>query len=119
MEGHGGSEAQAVTLAIVVRCWRAAATLPTSGRVLSRCLACKPNPSLLPATSSCSGHWVLAFPDADRAASAAQHAEEWAHKMRAVYCQLLQPLLAPGSEAGVGGTGAAAGPSPGVAAPEA
>lgn len=41
----------------------------------------------------CSGHWVLAFPDADRAASAAQHCQEWAHKMRAVYCQLLHPLL--------------------------
>ena len=41
----------------------------------------------------CSGHWVLSFPDGDRAASAAQHVDEWAHKMRAVYCQLLSPLL--------------------------
>jgi protein CLEC16A len=40
-----------------------------------------------------SGHWVLSFPDGDCAASAAQHVEEWAHKMRAVYCQLLSPLL--------------------------
>ncbi|KAL4427887.1 hypothetical protein ABPG75_001976 [Micractinium tetrahymenae] len=49
-----------------------------------------------------SGHWVLAFPDADRAASAAQHCEEWAHKMRAVYCQLLHPLLHDGGEGGSG-----------------
>lgn len=40
-----------------------------------------------------SGHWVLSFPDADRAASAAHLAEEQAHQMRAVYCQLLAPLL--------------------------
>jgi hypothetical protein len=53
---------------------------------------------LRPATKTlpsqpCSGHWVLSFPDGDRAASAKQHVEEWAHKMRAVYCQLLHPLL--------------------------
>lgn len=50
----------------------------------------------------CSGHWVLSFPDGDRAASAQQHVEEWAHKMRAVYCQLLHPLLSTG-EGGSGG----------------
>ena len=63
-----------------------------------------------------SGHWVLSFPDADRAASAQQLVEEWAHKMRAAYCQLLQPLLhSDTSEAyggGGGGVEAAAGPPP-------
>jgi len=47
---------------------------------------------------------VLAFPDGDRAASAQQHVEEWAHRMRAVYCQLLHPLLH-SSESEVGGEG--------------
>lgn len=50
---------------------------------------------------------MLAFPDADRAASAAQHCQEWAHRMRAVYCQLLHPLLhdAGGQEGGPGSAG--------------
>lgn len=47
---------------------------------------------------------MLSFPDADRAASAAQHVEEWAHKMRAVYCQLLSPLLHGGEEPPGGGS---------------
>ena len=42
-----------------------------------------------------SGHWTLAFPDADRAASAASHVEVWLHRMRVVYCQLLAPLEGP------------------------
>ncbi|KAL4858371.1 hypothetical protein ACK3TF_001357 [Chlorella vulgaris] len=58
-----------------------------------------------------SGHWVLSFPDGDRAASAQQHVEEWAHRMRAVYCQLLHPLLSigagDGSDAGSAGVGSA------------
>lgn len=58
-----------------------------------------------------SGHWVLSFPDADRAASAAQHVEEWAHKMRAVYCQLLHPLLEAGGGGGEGEGDAAGAPS--------
>ena len=65
-----------------------------------------PTPSS-PAAMCCSGHWVLAFADADRAASAAQLVEEAEHKMRAVYCQLLNPLLHPsGSGGGEGGKGA-------------
>ena len=47
---------------------------------------------------------MLSFPDADRAASAAQHVEEWAHKMRAVYCQLLSPLLHAGEGTAGGGS---------------
>eukprot|EP00191_Tetraselmis_sp_GSL018_P010529 CAMPEP_0177609508 /NCGR_PEP_ID=MMETSP0419_2-20121207/19136_1 /TAXON_ID=582737 /ORGANISM="Tetraselmis sp., Strain GSL018" /LENGTH=882 /DNA_ID=CAMNT_0019104457 /DNA_START=372 /DNA_END=3016 /DNA_ORIENTATION=+ len=39
------------------------------------------------------GHWVLAFPDADAAASAKAAVEERAAQFRAVYCQLLAPLL--------------------------
>jgi hypothetical protein len=58
---------------------------------------------------------VLSFPDADRAASAQQLVEEWAHKMRAAYCQLLQPLLHSNNSEECGGDGgveAAAGPPP-------
>lgn len=64
---------------------------------------------LLPLLHLCSGHWVLSFPDADRAASAQQHVEEWAHRMRAVYCQLLHPLL---SGSGAAPADAPAPPSP-------
>ncbi|GFR43644.1 hypothetical protein Agub_g4746, partial [Astrephomene gubernaculifera] len=39
------------------------------------------------------GHWVLAFPDAERAASAKQLVEQSAHRLRALYCELLSPVL--------------------------
>ncbi len=67
-------------------------------------------PRTLPCSLPRSGHWVLAFPDADRAASAAQHSLEWAHKMRAVYCQLLHPLLhdAGGEEGSAAGSACSA-----------
>lgn len=78
------------------------------------------HPLSLPTLSACSGHWVLSFPDADRAASAQQHVEEWAHKMRALYCELLHLLLQdsdmPGEGAattGGGGSGNGCPPSPG------
>ncbi|KAG2483345.1 hypothetical protein HYH03_017793 [Edaphochlamys debaryana] len=39
------------------------------------------------------GHWVLAFPDAERAANARQLVEQSSAKLRALYCELLSPLL--------------------------
>jgi hypothetical protein len=77
-------------------------------RLLNACQACPRAGQLTapPAILPCSGHWVLAFPDAERAASAQQRVEECVHRMRAIYCQLLHPLLAaPGEDA----TGAAGG----------
>ncbi len=61
---------------------------------------------------------MLSFPDGDRAASAAQHVEEWAHKMRAVYCQLLSPLLHTREEP-AGGSSSECGSARGPAAGEA
>lgn len=39
------------------------------------------------------GHWVLAFPDSERAMSARSMVELHSHKLRAVYIELLQPLM--------------------------
>ncbi|KAG2445623.1 hypothetical protein HXX76_000233 [Chlamydomonas incerta] len=39
------------------------------------------------------GHWVLAFPDVERAGNARSMVEQAAHKLRALYCELLSPLL--------------------------
>ncbi|KXZ47441.1 hypothetical protein GPECTOR_35g879 [Gonium pectorale] len=39
------------------------------------------------------GHWVLAFPDAERSSNARQLVEQAAHRLRALYCELLSPLL--------------------------
>ncbi|GLI58746.1 hypothetical protein VaNZ11_000502 [Volvox africanus] len=39
------------------------------------------------------GHWVLAFPDAERAGNARQLVEQSAHRLRALYCELLSPVL--------------------------
>lgn len=39
------------------------------------------------------GHWVLAFPDAERAGNAVQMVEEAAHRLRAMYCEVLSPVL--------------------------
>lgn len=39
------------------------------------------------------GHWVLAFPDVERASNARSMVEQAAHKLRALYCELLSPLL--------------------------
>ncbi|MEW5299570.1 MAG: hypothetical protein WDW36_002571 [Sanguina aurantia] len=39
------------------------------------------------------GHWVLAFPDSERAMSARSMVELHSHKLRAVYVELLQPLM--------------------------
>lgn len=39
------------------------------------------------------GHWVLAFPDAERASNARQLVEQSTHRLRALYCELLSPVL--------------------------
>ncbi|GLC45077.1 hypothetical protein PLESTB_001465900 [Pleodorina starrii] len=39
------------------------------------------------------GHWVLAFPDSERAANARQLVEESVHRLRALVCELLSPVL--------------------------
>ncbi|KAK9820557.1 hypothetical protein WJX72_011634 [[Myrmecia] bisecta] len=39
------------------------------------------------------GHWVLSFPDADKAQHAKQLIDEHAAKLRALYCEALAPLL--------------------------
>lgn len=46
------------------------------------------------------GHWVLAFPDAERASNARQLVEQTAHRLRALYCELLSPLVSASVEMG-------------------
>jgi uncharacterized protein with von Willebrand factor type A (vWA) domain len=38
------------------------------------------------------GHWVLAFPDAERSSSARTLVHQHAAKLRALYCEVLEPI---------------------------
>ncbi len=40
------------------------------------------------------GHWVLAFPDAERSSSARMLVHQHAAKLRALYCEVLEPCMA-------------------------
>jgi hypothetical protein len=40
------------------------------------------------------GHWVLAFPDAERSSSARMLVHQHAAKLRALYCEVLEPVMA-------------------------